>query len=108
MADLMEVTGENWDQEVLKSSEPVVVDFWAPWCGPCVRIAPIVEELQRELAGRVKIAKCNVDDAQDVASRYGVMQIPTLLMFKGGEVIDQIPGIGGKQTIQSKIEAHLA
>ena len=108
MADVLEVTGTNWDQEVLKASEPVLVDFWAPWCGPCRRIAPIVEELSQELAGRVKVAKCNTDDASEVASRYGVMQIPTLLVFKGGEVVEQILGTAGKQAIQSKIEAHLA
>jgi len=108
MADVLEVTGTNWDQEVLQASQPVLVDFWAPWCGPCRRIAPIVEELSQELAGRVKVAKCNTDDASEVATRYGVMSIPTLLVFKGGEMVDQMIGTLPKQAIQSKVEAHLA
>lgn len=108
MADVLEVTGANWDTEVLKSGTPVLVDFWAPWCGPCKRIAPIVDELARDLAGKVKVVKCNTDDAQDLAIRYQVMSIPTLLVFKEGQVVDQIMGAQSKQAIESRLQAHSA
>jgi thioredoxin 1 len=108
MADVMELTGSNWEKEVLQSEQPVLVDFWAPWCVPCRQVAPSVEALAEELAGQMKVAKCNTDDAGDVASRYGVFSIPTLLVFKGGEVVDQIVGALPKQAIRAKLEPHLA
>lgn len=108
MADVLEVTGSNWDSEVLKSEQPVLVDFWAPWCMPCRRLGPTIEELSREMAGRVKIAKCNTDEASDVASRYAIMSIPTLIVFKNGEVVDQMVGALPKAEIQSKLESHLS
>ena len=108
MADVLEVTGANWELEVLQSDQPVLVDFWAPWCGPCRRVTPIVEELSRDLAGRMKVAKCNTDEAQEVASKYQIMSIPTLLIFKGGQVVDQMVGALPKQAIQARVEPHLA
>jgi thioredoxin 1 len=108
MADILEVTGKNWEQEVLRSNQPVLVDFWAPWCGPCKRLAPVVEELAHELAGQVKVAKLNIQDEEEVGTRYGVMSIPTLIVFKGGEVVDQIVGLAPKAQIRSKLDPHLA
>ena len=108
MADVMEVTGSNWDQEVLQASQPVLVDFWAPWCGPCRRIAPIVEELSQELAGRVKVAKCNTDDASEVATRYGVMSIPTLLVFADGAVKRRLVGAKGKAQLLEELSEFIA
>jgi thioredoxin 1 len=85
-------TAENWEQEVLKSAEPVLVDFWAEWCPPCRALAPSVESLATNYRGRVKVGKLNVDDAGDVAGRYGITSIPTLLVFRGGKIVDQRVG----------------
>ncbi len=92
MADLQQVSDESFDLEVLKSDLPVLIDFWAPWCGPCRAIAPVVEELAKEYAGRLKVVKMNVDDNPQTPSRYGVRGIPNLIVFKGGEVKEQIVG----------------
>lgn len=108
MADVLEVTGTNWDSEVLQSEQPVLVDFWAPWCMPCRRLAPTIEELARDMQGRAKIAKCNTDEASEVAGRYQIMSIPTLIVFKGGQVVDQMVGVLPKAEIQSKLESHLS
>ncbi|MGH7780675.1 MAG: thioredoxin [Candidatus Binataceae bacterium] len=89
---IVHVTDSNFEQEVLKSATPVLIDFWAPWCGPCKAIAPIVDELANDYAGRLKVVKMNVDDNQDVPARYGVRGIPNLLIIKGGQVKDQIVG----------------
>lgn len=108
MANVLEVTPGNWDSEVMQSEVPVLVDFWAPWCVPCKRIAPVVEELSHDLSGKMKVAKCNTDEAQEIAMRYGIMSIPTLLVFKGGQVVEQLVGLANKQQIQSKLERHMA
>ena len=92
MADVQQVTDESFDREVLKAELPVLIDFWAPWCGPCRAIAPVVEELAKEYAGRLKVVKMNVDDNPQTPSRYGVRGIPNLIVFKGGEVKEQIVG----------------
>ncbi len=92
MADVKQVSDESFDSEVLKSDLPVLIDFWAPWCGPCKAIAPVVEELAKEYAGRLKVVKMNVDDNPQTPSRYGVRGIPNLIVFKGGQVQDQIIG----------------
>jgi len=105
MADVSEFTETNFEQEVLKSSEPVLVDFWAPWCGPCRMIAPVVEELASEYTGSVKIGKMNVDDSQGVASKYGVSSIPTLLLFKGGDVVERFVGVQPKAKLQEALDA---
>jgi len=108
MANVLEVDAQNWDREVLQAETPVLVDFWATWCGPCKRLAPTIDEISRELSGRVKVAKLNTDEAGEVATRYGIMSIPTLLVFKGGQVVEQMTGLQTKQAIQSRLEQHLA
>jgi thioredoxin 1 len=90
--NIVHVTDSNFEQEVLKSSTPVLIDFWAPWCGPCKAIAPIVDELAAQYAGRLKVVKMNVDDNQSTPARYGVRGIPNLIIFKGGQVKEQIVG----------------
>ena len=92
MADVQQVSDESFDREVLKAELPVLIDFWAPWCGPCKAIAPVVEELAKEYAGKLKVVKMNVDDNPQTPSKYGVRGIPNLILFKGGEVRDQIIG----------------
>ncbi len=102
---MLEVTDQNFDQEVLQSSTPVLVDFWAPWCGPCQQLGPIVEELAKDNEGKaVKIVKMNVDEHPNNPSKYGVMSIPTLIFFKDGQVAEQLVGVQDKSTLQSKLD----
>ena len=101
------LTETTFDQEVLNSSVPVLVDFWAPWCGPCKMIAPIIDEIADEKGAAAKIAKVDVDQNQSIAARYGVRAIPTLLLFKNGEVKEQIVGMVSKSNLVAKIEALL-
>ncbi|MCS6829811.1 MAG: thioredoxin [bacterium] len=101
------VTTDQFDTEVLQSSVPVLVDFWAIWCGPCKAIAPHVEAISQEYAGRAKVVKVNVDEEPELALRYGIQSIPTLLFFKDGKVQDMIVGVVPKQTIVQKLEALL-
>ena len=104
----MDFTDQNFSEEVLKSSVPVLVDFWAPWCGPCRMQGPIVEELEKEYVGKkVKIGKLNVDDNGVVAQKYSVMSIPTLIIFHGGKVIEQMVGVQSKDVLKSKLDALL-
>jgi thioredoxin 1 len=103
----IELKDASFDQEVIQSSEPYLVDFWAPWCGPCRLIGPIVEELASEYSGRLKVGKVNVDDNQEVAARYGIASIPTLLLFKGGELRERITGAVPKPTLKQAIDKHL-
>ncbi len=98
------VNDSNFASDVLKSSEPVVVDFWAEWCGPCKMIAPQLEELSKEFNGRVKIVKLNIDENQQTAVRYGVRSIPTLIMFNNGEPVDMKVGAGPKSDLQKWIQ----
>ena len=101
------VSQNNFEQEVLKSTTPVLVDFWAEWCGPCRAIAPVLEELAGELKGKIKIAKVNVDDEQELAAKFNIMSIPTLLLFKNGKIVEQIVGALHKLQLSAKINPHL-
>ena len=98
--NVIELTDGNFDQEVLKSSVPVLVDFWAPWCGPCRMLAPTIEELAREYDGKVKVAKLNTDESPDTAGSYNISSIPTILFFKSGQVVDRLVGVNPKSRFQ--------
>ncbi len=100
-------TSDNFDIDVLKSDLPVVVDFYADWCGPCKMLSPAVEAMEGIFAGKVKVGKINVDENGDIAERYGVMSIPTLIFFKGGEIAGTSVGLISRDILQSKIEALL-
>ncbi|MEX0749521.1 MAG: thioredoxin [Dehalococcoidia bacterium] len=102
-----EVTDANFDNEVLQADKPVLVDFWAPWCGPCRMVAPIVDELSTEYDGKVKFVKLNTDDNVGTASKYGIRSIPTLLVFKGGEPVGQIIGFRPKSDLKKRLDAAL-
>jgi thioredoxin len=102
--NIVTLTAENFDQEVIKSPTPVLVDFWAEWCGPCKMVAPILDELATEYDGKVKIGKVNIDDHQSLASEYGIRAIPTLLLFKDGQVADQIVGLRSKRDFKAKLD----
>lgn len=102
------VNSTAWETDVLNSSSPVLADFWAEWCGPCRAIAPILEELAGEMAGQLKIVKVNVDEAPELAQRYNVRSIPTLLVIKGGKVIGQMVGAMPKAALKSKLESLIA
>ena len=98
----------GWDTEVLKSEQPVLVDFWATWCGPCRQMTPIIDQLADEYAGKAKIGKLNVDDNGQTAMRYQVRGIPTLLLFKGGQLVATKVGATGKSDVQKMLDAHVA
>ena len=104
MADVNELTEGNFEAEVLQAAEPVLVDFWAPWCGPCRMIAPLIEELAQSNAPAVRFAKINIDDMPTVAANYGVSSIPTLMIFKGGEVVDRFVGVQPKDRLQEALD----
>ena len=107
-ANIVTLTEANFSTEVLQSSTPVLVDFWAEWCGPCKMIAPVLDELAGEYNGKVKIAKVNIDDYQQLAINYGINSIPTLLFFKGGQVADQIVGMRSKRDLKQSFDRVLA
>ena len=105
MANITEFTDANFQGDVLKSDQPVLVDFWAPWCGPCRMIAPALDEISGAMGDKVKIVKLNVDESPKTASKYGVMSIPTLMIFKGGEMASRQVGAAPKQKLQQWITA---
>jgi len=108
MKATIKVNESNFEAEVLKSAQPVVVDFWAQWCGPCKMLAPVLDELASEQAGRAKVAKVNLDENPGLAARYKVQAIPTLLYFCGGEVKEMTVGVSSKRAIQGKLEGLLS
>ena len=103
-ANIVILTQTNFSDEVLKSPTPVLVDFWAEWCGPCKMIAPVLDELASEFDSKVKIGKVNIDEHQNLATEYGIRAIPTLLVFKGGQVIEQIVGMRSKRDLKSSLD----
>ncbi|MDA8130440.1 MAG: thioredoxin [Elusimicrobia bacterium] len=103
----IQLTDANFEQEVEKSDMPVLVDFWAPWCGPCRMLAPVIEELAKEYDGKVKVCKLNTDEAQDTAGKYRISAIPTVLIFKKGELVQQLVGLQPKEEIKKHLDELL-
>lgn len=98
------VSDANFDSEVIKSAQPVLVDFYAEWCGPCKMLAPLIDELATEYAGKAKIVKINTDDSPETAKKYGIMSIPTLIFFKNGQVVEQVMGVQSKDALKEKLD----
>ncbi|MCK9377080.1 MAG: thioredoxin [Syntrophobacterales bacterium] len=107
MAEPLQVSDADFEQEILKSDMPALVDFWAAWCGPCRAIAPVVEELARDYAGKIKVAKMNVDENAKTPGKYGIRAIPTLIVFKGGQVVEQMTGAVSRSIIENALKKAL-
>ena len=107
MSTVLHLTDQNFDAKVIKSNLPVLVDFWAQWCGPCKMIAPIIDEIANDLKGQLKVTKVNVDDAQELAAKFNIMSIPTLLLFKDGKPVEQIIGALSKDQLVARIKGKL-
>ncbi len=104
---IVHLTDSNFEKEVLKCDLPFLVDFWADWCGPCKKVAPVIEELAKEFSQKIKVGKANVDENSTIASRFGIMSIPTLMFFKKGKVMEQAVGVLSKAELKKKIEANI-
>jgi thioredoxin 1 len=104
MSNPIELTDDNFESEVIKSDKPVLVDFWATWCSPCQMVSPIVEEIAKDYADKLKVGKLNVDQNSKIASQYGIMSIPSLLFFKEGKVVDQVTGAAPKKQLKERVE----
>ena len=107
MSNVIELNDSNFDDEVLKSDLPVLVDFWAEWCGPCKMIAPSVEKISEEYSDKLKVGKLDVDSNPNISSTFGIRSIPTLLIFKNGSPVDQIVGAVSKEVISAKVDSHI-
>ncbi|HEY9602532.1 MAG TPA: thioredoxin [Oculatellaceae cyanobacterium] len=107
MSAAVQVTDASFKQDVLESEVPVLVDFWAPWCGPCRMVAPVVDEIAQQYEGQVKVVKLNTDENPNVASQYGIRSIPTLMIFKGGQRVDMVVGAVPKTTLANTLEKYL-
>lgn len=105
--NVLTLTEDNWKEEVVGSDTPVLVDFWAPWCGPCRIIAPIIEELAEEFEGKLKVGKLNTDENPNIAMQYGIRAIPTVILFKNGEVVDTRIGVQPKDALKQMVMSHL-
>jgi thioredoxin 1 len=104
MSDTQDISADDFDQQVLQAEGPVLVDFWAPWCAHCRALAPVVDELAAQYSGKLKVVKVNTDDYQDLAARFGIRGIPTLIIFKGGEPVDRIVGVQPKAALVDKLD----
>ncbi len=107
MSNAAAVNDQNFDAEVLKSATPVLVDFWAPWCGPCRAVAPTVDAIATEFSGKLKVVKLNTDESVEVATKYGVVSIPTLMVFKGGQMVERVLGNRPKSDLVNLVSRHL-
>lgn len=105
--NILEINDESFDAEVIQSEMPVLVDFWAPWCGPCKAMGPVLEEISKDFEEKVKVCKCNVDDSPATPAKYGIRAIPTLILFKGGEKVEQMVGMMEKKKLTDTVNAIL-
>ncbi len=104
---VLTITNENFEAEVMSAKEPVLVDFWATWCGPCRMLSPVVDKLAEEFEGKIKVGKINVDEQQELAARFGIMTIPTLLVFKGGEIVEKSVGVKPQGALAAMLNKHI-
>jgi thioredoxin 1 len=107
MSSVVSVTDNNFDQEVIKAELPVLVDFWAPWCGPCKAVAPVIDDLSKEYEGRLKVVKLNTDENPKTAQAYSIKGIPSLFLFKAGQVVEQVVGAVPKSTLANAVNKHI-
>lgn len=105
--NVLTLTNDNFEREVLQSDKPVLVDFWAAWCGPCRMVAPVVDQIAAEYAGKVKVGKINVDEQSELSNKYRIMSIPTLMVFKNGAIAESVMGARSKESLASMLDKHL-